>query len=153
MHLRTTAKALTVAGITGALALTAGGIANAATSTFTAKATQTSFKVIKDVAPKGPSKGDVYQFTERLTQGGKQIGSDKVTLTIISASKATADGIFTFKTGTLHVHGTVPPQPTPGKTLHVPIVGGAGAYKGAHGTLDVTPNKGNTSTEVFHITT
>ena len=151
--MRTTAKALTVAGITGALALTAGGIADAATSTtISAKATQTSFKVIKDVPPKGPSKGDVYQFTEKLSQGGKQIGSDKVTLTVISNTKATADGIFTFKTGALHVHGTVPNQPTPGKTFPVPIVGGTGAYKGAHGTLDVTTTKGNTSTEVFHFT-
>ena len=152
--MRSPAKALTIAGITGALALTAGGIANAATSTtITAKATQTSFKSIKDVPPKGPSKGDIVQFTEKLTQGGKQIGSDKVTLNLTSASRAIADGIFTFKTGTLHAHGAIPSQPAPGKTFAVPIIGGTGAYKGAHGTLDVTINKNNTtSTEVFHFT-
>jgi hypothetical protein len=152
--LRNTIKAMTVIGVAGTLAVTAGGMANAATgTTITVTAVQTSSKVIKDLPPKGQiNPGDKYQFTEKLLQNGKKIGSDKVTIADEKGNKAIADGTFTFKAGTLHAHGTIAFPPKNGH-LQVPIVGGTGAYEGAHGTLDVTEKNQNTSIEVFHFTT
>jgi hypothetical protein len=149
--MRTTFKALTIAGVTGALAVTAGGIANAATSTtITVSAVQTSSKIIKDTPPKGQiNPGDKFQFTEKLLQKGKKIGTDKVVITDEAGNKALADGVFTFKAGTLHAHGTIPFPPPNGKAFKVPIIGGTGAYKGAKGTVTVTQKSQNTSVEVF----
>jgi hypothetical protein len=155
--LHSTIKALTVTGIAGALAVTAGGLAtaaNAATSTtITVTAVQTSSKILKDTAPKGQlNPGDKFQFTEKLLQSGKKIGTDKITVTDEKGNKALADGVFTFKAGTLHAHGTFPFPPPNGKPFNIPIVGGTGAYKGAHGTLTVTQKSQSSSTEVFHFT-
>ena len=86
---------------------------NAATgTTISVTAVQTSSKVIKDLPPKGQlNPGDKYQFTEKLLQNGKKIGTDKVTITDEKGNKALADGVFTFKAGTLHAHGTIPFPP------------------------------------------
>jgi hypothetical protein len=152
--MRKTGTALVMATAAGALALVTSGVANAATAiTISDKAIQTSFKFIKDTPPKKQiNPGDQFSFLETLKQGSKQIGSDKVILTVVSKTQAVADGTFTFKTGTLHAHGPVPVNIRPGQTIVVPIVGGTGAYKGAHGTLHVTSGKGNISTQVFHFT-
>jgi hypothetical protein len=99
---------------------------------------------INDVAPKGPSKGDTEFTTSRLLNAvpqfgkrrGAAVGSDRGTLTFQSGRSVTINGVAKLPGGTLVVHGKVRIL---ANGLVLPVSGGTGAFRGAHGTVTTSP--------------
>jgi hypothetical protein len=99
-----------------------------------------------DKAPKGASKGDTVVFNDRLLNAAAQfdkktgaaVGSDRGTMTYTGPHSATFLGTATLPGGTLTLKGQVMTAPD-GKSLVIPVTGGTGRFKGAHGALLVGP--------------
>jgi len=94
-----------------------------------------------DVAPKGPSAGDVVHQADRLInlrrQFGKPIGaaigSDRAVIKLTSATSATVRGTATLPGGGVSFTGAG----RIGSSLVARITGGTGAFAGAAGTVAV----------------
>jgi hypothetical protein len=85
------------------------------------------------------SLGDEIVFSEKLLDGGKQIGHEGAVCTTVSVERSEAQCIatFSFPDGEITVQGLVilgSKAPYSG-----PITGGSGKYQGAAGELHVTP--------------
>jgi hypothetical protein len=128
------------------LAVLAGvlGASPAAAAAQTVRVTSVTISMVShDARPKGPSSGDSVTYRDRLlnaaAQFGKQlgavVGSDRGTLTYVTAHTATFAGRVTLPGGTIELSGAV--YSTPGGGLVIPIVGGTGKYADARGTLTV----------------
>jgi hypothetical protein len=107
----------------------------------------------RDVAPKGPSVGDSVFSTSRLRNAvaqfgrarGAIVGSDRGTARLVSATRATVDGVASLPGGTLHFRGRL--------RSTIPVVGGTGRFAGARGTLRVTAtSRRDTALNVYTLT-
>lgn len=135
----------TLAAIAAAALLLPLGAQARAQETLVIKVTSVSLKapVVKDKPPKGASKGDtVFQkddLVNAVAQFGKKkgvkVGSDRGTITFTSATSARFDGRAVLPGGTLTLRGPLAPVANGGFTI--PVTGGTGRYKGAHGILRV----------------
>jgi hypothetical protein len=117
--------------------------------TLTIKVTSVAGKLItKDRPPKGASKGDTVAFRDTLLnaapqfgkKAGAKVGSDRGTMTFTSKTSARFDGVATLPGGTLTLKGPVAGAQD-GKSIVIPVTGGTGRFKGAHGLLLVGPGK------------
>ncbi len=99
--------------------------------------------VVKDRPPKGASKGDtVFQKDDLVNvaaqfgrKRGVKVGADSGTITLTSKTSARFDGRAVLPGGTLTLRGAV--APVAGGGFTIPVAGGTGRYKGAHGLLRV----------------
>ena len=112
----------------------------------------------KDVAPKGPSKGDWGKSTTKLLNGVRQfgkkanaaVGHDTGTFRLQSARSATATGKAWLPGGTILFRGKV--TFIDGGGLSVPVVGGTGVYAGVHGQLLVaSTNNAKRSINIYRL--
>jgi hypothetical protein len=136
--------AFAIAATAAGTAITANGAPPQATTlTLTGKQVAPSFHY-GDQAPRGESSGDTISFSEALYMSGTRVGFSEVTGTLADHKRHDATNL----TGTLILHnGTITLQGTSlgqTPTQHVAIVGGTGAYTGAHGEDTITT--GPTST-------
>jgi hypothetical protein len=100
---------------------------------------------IKDLPPKGPSKGDVYSGRFVLLnvvpqfgrKAGAVVGTERESLTITSRTAAVIHGVVTFPGGTIVYGG----RGRLGSNAPIPVTRGTGRFAGAHGTLTVGPGK------------
>jgi hypothetical protein len=96
---------------------------------------------VKDVPPKGPSKGDVYTGRFRLLnvvpqfgkKAGAAVGTERSSLTLTSRTAAVIRGVVDLPGGTLVYSG----RGTLGSSSPIPVIRGTGQFAGAHGTLTV----------------
>jgi hypothetical protein len=94
-----------------------------------------------DVAPKGPSAGDVAHQADRLVNLRRQfgaaigatIGADRAVIRLASATSATVRGTTTLPGGTVSFTGTG----RLASPLVARITGGTGSFAGAAGTVAV----------------
>jgi hypothetical protein len=123
--------------------------------------TVTGTPISKDKPPKGASKGDTVVFRDTLVNAaaqfgkkvGAKVGTDAGTMTFTSKTSARFKGLATLPGGTLTLDGPVV-STSDGKSIVIPITGGTGRYKNAHGSVLVGPgNKRalNTYTLTFPI--
>jgi uncharacterized membrane protein len=129
------------------LAVPAAGQARPQDTTLTIKVTSVSVKLAqKDVPPKGASKGDTVFFRDALLNAaaqfgkpaGAKVGSDHGTMTFTSKTAALFKGSATLPGGTVTLDGKVSGT-SDGKSLVIPVTGGTGRFKGAHGVVVVGP--------------
>jgi hypothetical protein len=130
-----------------ALALAAPLAAQAAEQrTVVIRVTSVSVKLTTaDRPPKGASKGDTVHFTDSLVNAaaqfgkpkGAKVGTDSGTMTFLGPSSARFDGRAVLPGGTLRLRGALA---SAGKgALTIPVVGGTGRFRGAHGQVLVGP--------------
>jgi hypothetical protein len=104
-----------------------------------------------DVAPAGASLGDEIVFSEKLLDGGKQIGHEGAVCTTVSVARNEAQCIatFSFPDGEITVQGLVIlGSKAPYSGL---ITGGSGRYQGAAGELHVTPVSDTEGIQTLHL--
>lgn len=114
--------------------------------------TDAAGKAFTPDATRTPQAGDVYASTERLLQGGDQVGSAKVRCTQVKGVTHNCAVTYGFAKGTIDVAGPI----DFGEKMtqaQAPIVGGTGSYAGATGTVAVTFNANNTSDDTLTFTT
>jgi hypothetical protein len=119
-----------------------------ATDTLVIKVTSVSITMkTTDTKPKGKAnKGDKVVFHDNLVnaaaqfgrKSGVKVGTDEGTMTYTGAHSARFDGKATLPGGTLTLKGRVLAS-SDGKSLIIPVTGGTGRFKGAHGTVLVGP--------------
>jgi hypothetical protein len=129
--------------LTIAVAALAAGPAHAATSVSYVFTSYTTVTKTFDTAPRGKAnKGDRIEFKDLLVttadqlgkKKGKAIGYDAGTVLYTSATTQTISGTTTFPgIGTLTFKGAM--AAAKDGTVHVPVIGGTGSFKGAKGTL------------------
>jgi hypothetical protein len=98
-----------------------------------------------DRPPKGASAGDTLFTTSRLENAvsqlgkpkGAVVGRDQGTARIVAPGQLEANGAATLPGGTIRFEGRVRAlSPT---SEQIPVTGGTGRFRGARGTLTVTP--------------
>jgi hypothetical protein len=100
--------------------------------------------VKRDVAPKGPSRGDtelsrmrLLNLVDQLGQpAGAIVGRESIVVHLTGPRTGVVQGSASFPGGTLTVGGLLK-LPGPGRGIVMPIAGGSGAFSGAKGTLYV----------------
>jgi hypothetical protein len=85
-----------------------------------------------------PAPGDVYAFSEDLSQGGTKVGSDTGKCLLIGPSTSDCSVSVTFANGTLAVRGVVNFTDENAPSMFK-VVGGTGAFEGALGVVKVAP--------------
>jgi hypothetical protein len=96
---------------------------------------------IKDVPPKGPSRGDVYSGRFGLLNvvpqlgrnAGAAVGTEHSSLKLTSRTMAIVSGVVTLPGGTIVYSG----RGRLGSNAPIPVVDGTGRFAGARGTLTV----------------
>jgi hypothetical protein len=96
---------------------------------------------IRDLPPKGPSKGDVYSGRFRLLnvvrqfglEVGAAVGTERSSLKLTSHTAAMVMGVVSLPGGTIVYRG----EGSLGSSKPIPVVGGTGRFAGARGTLAV----------------
>jgi len=96
---------------------------------------------LKDVPPRGPSRGDVYSGRFRLLnavaqlgrKAGAAVGSERSALTLTSGTRGVIAGVVTLPGGTIAYEG----RGRLGSRTPIPVVRGTGRFSGVHGTLTV----------------
>ena len=88
-----------------------------------------------DNPPEGPSAGDVFEFTETLTNAsGKRVGRDAAVCTRLFDATHLCTGVYVLSGGQITVQLV---QPGPSGTYTQAITGGTRRYAGASGTVTV----------------
>ena len=89
-----------------------------------------------DAGKAGPSLGDAFIFTSRLTKHGTKVGHTGVVCTFTSVAREETQCVGTarFRHGQITIQGLLAGSPN---VFTFPITGGTGAYEGAEGTLVV----------------
>jgi hypothetical protein len=135
------------AAAVGAVALTTGTASarTPASGTFTVRAHHGGDTNI-DLGKPGFSAGDQDLFHTSLTRNGRQVGRLTGSCTTISVTASNDDQLcefdLTFGTSQIATSGAVRAgQAGPG-TFRLPIVGGTGRYRHAHGQITVTASNG-----------
>jgi hypothetical protein len=106
-----------------------------------------------DQLPKGSSPGDVIVQRDRLLNAARQfgraagapVGSDTAFVRIVTASTGVMTDRATFPDGTVTVEGTLSLEPH--RPITIPVVGGTGRYRHAHGVY-IEPGGGGPSGEL-----
>jgi hypothetical protein len=103
-------------------------------------------QLVVDRAPQGEAgAGDVILSFDRLQNAARQfgqpkgalVGHDKGRFTFVTRTRMHLDGWTTLPGGRIHVRGLV--RTVRGDIVGTAVVGGTGAFAGAHGTVTVTP--------------
>jgi dirigent-like protein len=110
-----------------------------------------------DKPPAGPSKGDQIIETSRLSNAvsqfgkakGAVVGHDKATLTILSPTALTLDGVATLPGGTIAIRGPV--ESSSGRVTTIPVKGGTGRYAHARGSVVLTQLDTNRALNVYRL--
>lgn len=133
--------------LTAAFALSAPlGAQAVAQDALVIKVTSVSVELTtKDRPPKGASKGDTVHFRDTLLnvaaqfgkKRGAEVGTDTGTMTFLGPHSARFDGRTVLPGGTLRLRGTV--MSAGNGSIRVPVVGGTGRFRGAHGQLVAGP--------------
>ena len=104
-----------------------------------------------NVSTTGSSLGDEIVFSEKLLQGGNEVGHQGAVCTTVSLARQEAQCSATYAFGdgqitaqTLIVLGSMAPY-------DVPITGGSGAYEGAAGVVHVHPVSGTEGILTFDL--
>lgn len=108
---------------------------------------------VKDVPPKGLSKGDRYTGQDKLVnlieqfgrKAGALIGTDSSTLTLTGATTGCVTGVAKLPGGTISIKGCA----RLGVGVPIPVVGGTGAFAGARGTMTAGP--GNSPPNTYRL--
>jgi hypothetical protein len=132
------ALVIAVASAVAAVAVTAASGGTQAQHSLKLVAVQHDFAQA-GVGKKGPKKGSLFLFSERLTRDGKAYGDDHVVCTFTGTWPRETDfchGLFELPDGTIVADGASARGP-----FTVAITGGTGAYAGARGELRSTPTK------------
>lgn len=91
------------------------------------------------VSSKGPSLGDEIVFSEKLLQGGNQVGHEGTVCTTVSLERQEAECVATYSFG----GGQITAQALITLGSEAPyagaITGGTGKYEGAKGEVHVSP--------------
>jgi hypothetical protein len=106
---------------------------------------------VKDVPPKGPSKGDRYAGQDTLVnlveqfgrKAGAVVGTDSSTLTLTSKNSGCIAGFARLPGGTITIKGCTARL---GVNIPIPVSGGTGVFTGARGTLTAGPGTSPTNT-------
>ena len=90
---------------------------------------------LADIGDQGPSLGDATIFSDKLLQGGKQVGQQGGSCTIVDVQNAGVNCVGTVKLrdGQLTYQGLVSSDPT----KELVVTGGTGAYAAARGEVTV----------------
>ena len=119
-----------------------------AQDTLVIKVTSVSVAITaRDRPPKGASKGDTVRFRDDLVNAaaqfgrrkGVKVGSDTGTMTFTGAHSARFDGRAVLPGGTLTLRGEI--VAVGNGSITIPVVGGTGRFKGAHGQVLVGPGQ------------
>ena len=133
---------VTVAAIGATTAIASGG-STSQTTTLTLRSQQVAKSLrFVDNAPRGESAGDTVSFSENLYEGTTRVGFSEVTGTLVDSKRHDANnltGTLILRNGTIALQGTGLGQ---APTQHVAIVGGTGAYAGAHGEATIAAGRG-----------
>ncbi|MGO9082362.1 MAG: allene oxide cyclase barrel-like domain-containing protein [Streptosporangiaceae bacterium] len=106
------------------------------------------------VTSKGPSLGDEIVISQKLLQGGTQVGHEGTVCTTVSLmpqEEAQCAATYWFGGGELTVQGLIALGST--APYIAPITGGSASYEGAKGELhvrEVTPAKGILTFDLQH---
>jgi hypothetical protein len=142
-----------LAGAAALFVITSGGLATTASARHIIVIKLKSVSVattVKDVLPKGPSKGDRYTGRDRLSNlvaqfgrpAGAVVGTDSPILTLRSATAGCVTGVANLPGGTLIFRGCGQLD----DDGPVPVVGGTGVFLGARGTTVAGPGDPPTNT-------
>lgn len=131
---------------------------SASTVVIRVKSVLVASNVVKDVLPKGPSKGDVAVDRDDLFNvarqfdkpSGARVGTDRVTLTVLGPTSVHVQGTARFPDGTITFTGTGKAT-SPTGTLTVPVVGGTGRYAHARGTVTAGGQATNVNSYRFRL--
>ena len=87
---------------------------------------------LADIGDQGPSLGDATIFSDKLLRGGKQVGQQGGSCTIVDVQNAGVNCVGTVKLrdGQITYQGLVSSDPT----KELVVTGGTGAYLGAEGS-------------------
>jgi hypothetical protein len=115
------------------------------------------FKV-RDRAPQGPSKGDVYAGPSVLRNAVKQfrrakgavVGHDYEVLTLTSPTTERVRAVAYLPGGTIRVRGYRNRQTNP-RAFTVSVVGGTGRYANSRGTVYVRDVSPTSAVNVYHL--
>jgi hypothetical protein len=147
--------ALALAGLT---AVSAAAALASSTVVIRVKSVQTVGRITHNEPPAGLSKGDVILERDKLFNvvrqfgkpAGALVGSDHATITLVTATTATVSGTAVFPDGTITFKGTthvISAAPTP-----IPIVGGTGRYKHAHGAISESGGDPSNARNTYKVT-
>jgi hypothetical protein len=113
---------------------------------------------VDDVAPRGPSVGDSFTFSEKVARQGRNVGVAGGRCTEIAVTAASTSQLCVITAvlteGQITVEGIARYQTTgtPG-AVEYGIVGGTGAYRATRGQVTVTPVKDGSDRIVVDIIT
>jgi D-alanyl-D-alanine carboxypeptidase len=135
----------TLAGLTAVDSASAGTPSAAASGSFTVRAHHGTDSSV-DLGKTGFSAGDQDLFTGALTRHGKHVGRVVGTCTTVRVGRSTADQLceFVLHLGAAQITATGSVSSTqhgPG-TFALPVVGGTGRYRDAHGQIAVIATNG-----------
>lgn len=145
------AAAVAVLGacIVGSSSLVAGAAGPKGPATVKLDAVVDSFHQV-DNAPEGDSQGDVLVFTQKLTAGGRQIGTaDAYCVRTAPGKVRECQGTFFLPKGQVFVSG---PDPDGVKRHALAIVGGTRAYADARGHVTLDHQSAVEDRDTFHFT-
>jgi hypothetical protein len=105
-----------------------------------------------DLGEKGLSLGDERIIAEDLYQDGKKVGDHSVVCTYVHINPSQLQCVGTFALPHGQIAGQALLHLPPAPAIDIPITGGAGAYRTAHGYVHTVP-AGDTERQLtFHIT-
>jgi hypothetical protein len=94
-----------------------------------------------DLGTKGFGVGDEYVLSDRVYRGGKHVGQDAGTCTVVTAAgDAVCDLVMSLPAGHVVVHGLLPGT---AHAIRLAVTGGTGRYATARG--DALLQQGETS--------
>ena len=138
------------AGSVGPALGSAGGAARDHQRTIRVLEVTTEFHFV-NTGPQGPSLGDVFVFSSKLMDDGKQVGHDGgvCTVTSFDNEELQCQATAWFDAGQITIQGLLPNAE---QTFTLPVTGGSGAYQGAEGELHIHELSDTKSVLTFHLT-
>ena len=146
IRLRTTAAALAVAALGGTVVATTAASAAPASGARTISFTEheISDKTFNLGSGHGFGIGYVELASNKLMQGGKQIGHDGLSFTVTRLSTHSADqmcsAVEVLAGGQIDLSGLVTSTPSGPGTFRLAVTGGTGVYRNARGYATVVPS-------------
>ncbi|MEU7747335.1 hypothetical protein [Nonomuraea sp. NPDC049158] len=104
-----------------------------------------------DLGEKGLGLGDERIIAEDLYQGGKKIGDHSVVCVYVHIDPSQLQCVGTFALPRGQIAGQALLHLPPAPAIDIPITGGAGAYRTAHGYVHTVPAGETERRLTFHI--
>ena len=109
----------------------------------------TDYTAIPQRGPNDPQQpGDEAVFMAQLSSGGKVVGHAPHRCTAITADYSLCEAVALLPGGQVSFQTTIGGQNT-GSTVNVPITGGTGNYRDAHGVLTILTDANGNQTWVL----